>query len=75
MIKKFCDFCGTEMVIDDYSSGYQIRIFANQTTGQAVKIKNYSDICEDCANKVMNMENINDKNSKKNNKKKKEEIK
>lgn len=53
MTKYFCDVCGKELTPFERVNAYNIAITSKNRICRAPLIRNYSEVCEDCADRIV----------------------
>ena len=57
MTKTFCDVCGKELTTLEHMNVYNVTISSKHRMCYAPWTKNYPEVCEDCAEKIVNIIN------------------
>lgn len=55
MTKTFCDVCGKELSALEQMSAYNVAITSKDRTFRTPWVRLYSEVCEDCAEKIANI--------------------
>lgn len=55
MTKTFCDICGKELSALEQMSTYNVAITSKNRTFRTPWVNLYSEVCEDCAEKIANI--------------------
>ncbi len=57
MTKTFCDVCGKELSALEQMSAYNVAITSKDRTFRIPWVRLYSEVCEDCAEKIVDFIN------------------
>lgn len=55
MTKTFCDVCGKELSTFEQTNTYNITIFSKNRMCRAPHTRNYPEVCEDCADRIVSI--------------------
>lgn len=57
MTKTFCDVCGKELSALEQMNSYNVAITSKDITFRTPWVRLYSEVCEDCAEKIVDFIN------------------